>query len=44
MDLFQKLLECKDEEVDFIIDKVINECNNQAPPIEQLGFTDYKKV
>ena len=43
MELFQKILDCKEEEVDPIIEKAINEANTNAEKIERLGFLDYGK-
>ena len=42
MDLFQKILECKEEDVDSIIETAINEANANAEKVEQLGFLDYE--
>ena len=38
MELFQKILECKEEEVDSIIKAAINESDINAEKIEKLGF------
>lgn len=43
MDLFQKILECKEEDVDSIIETAINESNENAEKVEKLGFLDYGK-
>lgn len=43
MDLFQKILECKEEDVDSIIETAINEANVNAEKVEKLGFLDYGK-
>ena len=43
MDLFQKILECKEEDVDSIIETAINEANANAEIVEILGFLDYGK-
>ena len=43
MDLFQKILECKEEDVDSIIETAINEANANAEKVEILGFLDYGK-
>lgn len=43
MDLFQKILECKEENVDSIIETAINEANANAEKVEKLGFLDYGK-
>ena len=43
MDLFQKILECKEEDVDSIIGTAINEANANAEKVERLGFLDYGK-
>ena len=43
MDVFQKILECKDEEVDSIIEAAINDANINAEKVEKLGFLDYGK-
>ena len=43
MDLFQKILECKEEDVDSIIETAINEANANAEKVEKLGFLDYGK-
>ena len=41
MDLLQRILECKEEEVDSIIEAAINEANIKAEKVEKLGFLDY---
>ena len=38
MDVFQKILECKEEEVDSIIEAAINDANANAEKVEKLGF------
>lgn len=43
MDLFKKILECKEEDVDSIIETAINEANANAEKVEKLGFLDYGK-
>ena len=43
MDLLQKILECKDEHINLIVNELINEANNKAVRIEKLGFLDYEK-
>lgn len=43
MDLFQKILECKEEDIDSIIETAINEANANAEKVEKLGFLDYGK-
>lgn len=43
MDLFQKILECKEKDVDSIIETAINEANANAEKVEKLGFLDYGK-
>ena len=43
MELFQKILECKEEDVDSIIETAINEANANAEKVEKLGFLDYGK-
>ena len=43
MDLLQEILECKDIEIDLIIDKAIKEANANATKVEKLGFLDYGK-
>lgn len=43
MDLFQRILECKDEEVDLIIETAINEANINSEKIDKLGFLEYGK-
>ena len=43
MDLFQKIIECKEEDVDSIIETAINEANANAAKVEKLGFLDYGK-
>ena len=43
MDLFQKILECKEDDVDSIIETAINEANANAEKVEKLGFLDYGK-
>ena len=44
MDLFQKILECSDEEVDSIIETAINNANASAKKVEKLGFLEYGKT
>lgn len=41
MDVFQKILKCKEEEVDSIIEAAINDANINAEKVEKLGFLDY---
>ncbi len=43
MDLFQQILECKEEEIDKIIEEAINTADNNAEEVEKLGFLDYGK-
>ena len=43
MDVFQKILDCKEEEVDSIIEGAINDANLNAEKVEKLGFLDYGK-
>lgn len=43
MDLFQKILECKEEDIDSIIETAINEANANAEKVKKLGFLDYGK-
>ena len=43
MDLFQRILECNEEEVDSIIETAIKEANRNADKVEKLGFLDYGK-
>ena len=43
MDLFQKILDCKEEDVDSIIETAINEANANAEKVEKLGFLNYGK-
>ncbi|MBR2833985.1 MAG: hypothetical protein IKE75_06175 [Bacilli bacterium] len=43
MDVFQKILKCKEEEVDSIIEAAINDANINAEKVEKLGFLDYGK-
>lgn len=43
MNVFQKILECKEEEVDSIIEAAINDANIHANKVEKLGFLDYGK-
>lgn len=43
MDLFQRILECKEEEVDSIIATAIEESNRNAEKVGKLGFLDYGK-
>ena len=43
MDLFQEILESKEEDVDSIIETAINEANANAEKVEKLGFLDYGK-
>lgn len=38
MDLFQKILQCSDEEVDSIIETAINNANAKAKKVEKIGF------
>lgn len=44
MELFQRILECKDEEVDSIIEAAINEANNNSEKVDKLGFLDNGKA
>ena len=39
MDILQTILTCKDEELDSVIEKLINERNEKADKVELLGFT-----
>ena len=43
MELFQKILGCKEEKVDSIVEKAINEADTNAEKVEKLGFLDYGK-
>ena len=43
MDVFQKILECKEEEVDSIIEAAINDANINAEKVEKLGFLNNGK-
>ena len=43
MDVFQKILDCKEEEVDSIIEGAINDANLNAEKVKKLGFLDYGK-
>ena len=43
MDVFQKILECKEEEIDMIIEAAIRDANINAEKVEKLGFLDYGK-
>lgn len=43
MELFQQILECKEEEVDELIESVINKINKNAEKVEKLGFQDHGK-
>lgn len=43
MDLFQRILECEEEEVDSIIETAIIEADINAEKVERLGFLDYGK-
>ena len=43
MELFQRILECEDKEVDSIIEVAINEADKNAEKVEKLGFLDYGK-
>ena len=43
MDLLQRILNCKDEEVDEIIDVAIQQANANSEKVERLGFLDYGK-
>ena len=43
MDVFQKILECKEEEIDTIIEAAISDANINAEKVEKLGFLDYGK-
>lgn len=43
MNVFHKILECKEEEVDSIIEAAINDANIHANKVERLGFLDYGK-
>lgn len=40
MDLLQKILECKEEEVDSIVQTAIDEANANATKVEYLGFNN----
>ena len=44
MDLLQRILECKDEEVESIIDEAIKDANEHAEKVERLGFRYYGKM
>ena len=44
MDLLQRILECKEEEVESIIDEAIKDANESAEKVEQLGFGYYGKM
>lgn len=44
MDLFQKILECSDKEIDSIIETPINNANAKAKKVEKLGFLEYGKT
>ena len=44
MDTFQKILECKEDDVDSIIETAINESNINAEQVERLGFLAYGKL
>lgn len=41
MDLFQKIIECKEEEIDSIIDMAIKKADASAEKVETLGFLKY---
>ena len=43
MEVFQRILECTEEEVDSIIKDAIDEANINAHQVEKLGFLDYGK-
>ncbi len=43
MDVFQKILECNEEEVDSIIEYAINEAHMNANQVDRLGFLNYGK-
>ena len=43
MKLFQKILECNDEEVDSIIETAVKEADNNAQQVEKLGFLNHSK-
>ena len=43
MNLFQRILECSEEDVDSIIETAINEADTNAEKVEKLGFLDYGK-
>lgn len=43
MNLLQKILDCKEEEVNSIVEIAINESNKNAEKVEKLGFLDYEK-
>lgn len=43
MDLFQKILECNEEEIDSIIELAIKEADSIAEKVDKLGFLDYGK-
>ena len=43
MDLFQKILECDEKDIDSIIELAIKKANDSAEKIDTLGFLDYRK-
>ena len=44
MDLLTQIMECKEEEIDEIISKAIEEKNQESEKVEKLGFLDYGKA
>jgi len=44
MDLFQRIIQCDESEIDSIIENAINESNKGAQSVEKLGFLDYEKA
>ena len=44
MDLFQRILECNEEEVDSIIETAIKDADSNAEKVDKLGFLDYGKL
>ena len=43
MNLFQKILNCKEEEIDSLIEQAIKDSDSNAEKVDSLGFLDYRK-
>lgn len=44
MEIFKKIIECSDEEVDTIIEEAIRESNEKANKVDKLGFLNNGKT